>query len=220
MLNKIITTPKKWRTALYASVIGASLASPVANAGDTPFIGDIMMFAGTFCPVGWAAAEGQLINVSDNNALFSIYGTRYGGNGRTTFGLPDLRGRVVVGAGQSTGLTLRTLGEKGGEETFKVSGATLGNHSHAATTTSTFHASSSAGDSPMPSGQNLADDENDEIYLAYASAAPDVTMKSDAATSATTVSATGGGDIEIAQLQPFLVIQHCVALIGVYPTQS
>jgi microcystin-dependent protein len=84
-----------------------------------PTIGEITMFAGTFAPREWAYCDGQLLAVSQNMALFSVLGTNFGGNGQTTFGLPDLRGRVPVhaGSGAGPGLTLRTLGEKGGSQT-------------------------------------------------------------------------------------------------------
>ena len=81
-----------------------------------PFIGEIRMFGGNFAPRGWAFCEGQLLSVNQNDALFSLLGTIYGGDGRTTFGLPDMRGRVPVHMGQGPGLSDRRLGSKGGEE--------------------------------------------------------------------------------------------------------
>ena len=81
-----------------------------------PFVGEIRMFAGNFAPRGWAFCDGQLLNVSQNDALFSLYGTIYGGDGRTTFGLPDLRGRVPIHAGDGPGLSNRQLGSKEGQE--------------------------------------------------------------------------------------------------------
>ena len=85
------------------------------NAQDT-FIGEVKMFAGNFAPRGWAFCDGQLLSISSNTALFSLLGTTYGGDGRTTFGLPDLRGRVPIHAGNGPGLTPKRLGEKGGAE--------------------------------------------------------------------------------------------------------
>jgi microcystin-dependent protein len=89
---------------------------PSRNAAD-PFIGEIMLFAGNFAPRGWALCDGSLLSISQNTALFSLLGTMYGGDGRTTFGLPDLRGRVPLHSGQGPGLANRIQGEQGGVET-------------------------------------------------------------------------------------------------------
>ena len=91
-----------------------------ANAQD-PLIGEVKMFAGNFAPRGWAFCDGQLLAISQHSALFSLLGTTYGGDGRTTFALPDLRGRVPVHAGNGPGLTPRRLGEKGGSERIVLS---------------------------------------------------------------------------------------------------
>ena len=88
-----------------------------SDATSNPFIGAVVMFAGNFAPRGWALCDGQLLPINQNQALFSILGTTYGGDGRTTFGLPDLRGRVPLHAGQGPGLTNYKLGQKGGSET-------------------------------------------------------------------------------------------------------
>lgn len=88
---------------------------PSRNSAE-PFLGEISIFAGNFAPRGWALCDGQLLPISQNTALFSLLGTTYGGDGRTTFGLPDLRGRVPMHAGYGPGLTPRTLGQRGGVE--------------------------------------------------------------------------------------------------------
>ena len=95
-----------------------------------PFVGEIRMFAGNFAPRGWAYCDGQLLAVSQNDALFSLFGTIYGGDGRTTFGLPDLRGRFPIHAGQGPGLSNRRLGSKGGAETVTVTANQLPSHTH------------------------------------------------------------------------------------------
>ena len=87
-----------------------------------PFIGEIIMFGGNFAPRGWALCNGQLLAISSNPALFSILGTTYGGDGRTTFGLPDLRGRVPMSSGQGPGLTNRPLGQKSGDKKGEYDG--------------------------------------------------------------------------------------------------
>ena len=91
----------------------ASLQSQISSMEATPLIGEVRLFAGNFAPVGWMLCEGQLLLISENPALFSLLGITYGGNGTTTFTLPDLRGRVAMGAGNGSGLLARTLGEAG-----------------------------------------------------------------------------------------------------------
>ena len=100
-----------------AAIITATLAAPSAQAGPDEYLGEILTVGFNFCPRGTLEADGRLLPISQNTALFSLLGTMYGGDGRTTFALPDLRGRVVVGAGQGPGLTERRLGERGGVET-------------------------------------------------------------------------------------------------------
>lgn len=102
--------------ALAVLVGGIALSGGTASAQDC-YLGEVRMFAGNFSPRGWAAAEGQLLPISQNTALFSLLGTTYGGDGRTTFALPDLRGRAPVGVGQGPGLSNRPLGSKFGQET-------------------------------------------------------------------------------------------------------
>ena len=95
-----------------------------------PFVGEIRMFAGNFAPRSWALCDGQLLQVSQNDALFSLQGTIYGGDGRTTFGLPDLRGRIPIHQGTGPGLNQRRLGSKGGEERVTLTASQLGSHRH------------------------------------------------------------------------------------------
>src|ERR1700730_17276494 len=97
-----------------------------------PFIGEIRMFAGNFAPAGWAFCDGSLQAISQNDALFNVIGTTYGGDGQTTFALPDLRGRVPIHMGQGSGLSNRIIGENGGTETVTLTPATLAAHTHPA----------------------------------------------------------------------------------------
>ena len=127
--------------------VGTLVAKPdVAEAAYEPFIGEIMLFAGNFAPRNWALCNGQILSIAQNTALFSILGTTYGGNGQTTFALPDLRGRVPIHAGQGPGLTNRTLGENGGEEAHVLTSAEMPMHTHGAVVTS------SNGTSASPAG--------------------------------------------------------------------
>jgi microcystin-dependent protein len=115
-----------------------------------PFVGEIRMFAGNFAPRGWALCDGQLLAVSQNDALFSLLGTIYGGDGRTTFGLPDLRGRIPVHEGSGPGLTPRSLGQRGGSETVTLSESQLASHGHR------LRAVGARGTSGDPQGRLLA----------------------------------------------------------------
>src|SRR4051794_10683767 len=95
-----------------------------------PFIGEVIMFAGNFAPRGWALCQGQLLSIAQNTALFSILGTTYGGNGQTTFALPDLRGRVPLGQGQGPGLSSYVLGEVAGNENVTLISTQMPQHNH------------------------------------------------------------------------------------------
>src|SRR6478672_6336150 len=118
---------------------------------DQPFIGDIYIFAGDFAPRGWAFCDGQLLAIAQNQALFSILGTTYGGNGQTTFALPDLRGRAPIGQGQGPGLTPITLGEQAGTESVTVLSSQMPAHNH------TLNCDTNAASVGVPTGNLLAD---------------------------------------------------------------
>ncbi len=114
-----------YKSLCAAAALGSALAAtaPTAAAGPDEYIGEIITVGFNFCPRGTAQANGQLLPISQNQALFSLYGTYYGGDGRTTFALPDLRGRTMVGEGTGAGLSPRRQGERGGTETNKVAPA-------------------------------------------------------------------------------------------------
>lgn len=167
-----------------------------------PFVGEIRMFAGNFAPRGWAFCDGQLLAVSQNDALFSLLGTIYGGDGRTTFGLPDLRGRIPIHAGQGPGLSARRLGAKAGAENETLTVNQLPSHTH------TLHASADPTTTPNPQGNVLGEATADRIY----DATPDANMASSAITSI-------GGSRSHSNLQPYLCINYIIALFGIYPSK-
>ncbi len=181
-----------------------------------PFIGQIIMFGGTFAPRGWALAEGQLLPISSYSALFSILGTTFGGDGRTTFGLPDLRGRVPMGAGRGAGLSFYRLGQKGGVETVTLTTLQMPSHNHIASTTATLKATSDAGHSDAPTANILANDGGDRIYK---NIAPNVNM-SPAAISANTIVSNNGGSQPHTNIQPYQVVNFIIALQGTYPSRN
>ncbi|MDM7860902.1 tail fiber protein [Alteromonas sp. ASW11-36] len=210
---------KQWLAASLGIVFFCMGYAPKTYAGSDPLVGDIMLFGGNFCPRGWADANGALLAISSNNALFSLYGTTYGGDGRTTFALPDLRSRVPLGQGNGPGLTDRRLGSKSGSERLIITANNLGGHTHVATTASTLNASSLPGTTSDPSGNSLADDAGEIIY--NGSATPDTTMASNAATSSTVVSVSGNGSsTSPSGQQPYITMRYCVALFGVYPARN
>ena len=180
------------------------------------YLGEVRLFGMTWCPRSWTPADGQLLAISQYNALFSLYGTLYGGDGRTTFGLPDLRGRAPISQGSGPGLNPYSVGQKAGSESFTLTVDQMPSHNHTASTTATLNASSAGGDSPEPSGRVLADDGNDNIYSA---AQPDVTMSSAAISASTTVNNTGGNQA-VGHRGPILTMTWCVALQGIYPSRN
>lgn len=172
--------------------------------GSDPFVGEIMKFGGSFAPSGWATCEGQLIQISQNDALFSLLGTIYGGDGRTTFGLPDLRGRVPVHPGNGPGLTPISLGQKGGVENVTLTTNQLPQHSH------NLNVNSGGGNSEKPGGNFIA--SNSEGVKHYSSS---TTINANNGS----ISNFGGGQSHT-NMQPYLGIYYCIALYGIYPSRS
>ncbi|SIT13104.1 Microcystin-dependent protein [Roseivivax lentus] len=169
-----------------------------------PFVGQITMFAGNFAPRGWAFCDGQLIAVSQNDALFSLLGTIYGGDGRTTFALPDMRGRLPVHQGTGPGLSDRKIGAKGGQEYETLTIQEMATHSHS------FHANTATATSPNPQGNLLAEGAGVNFYN---TATPDQTMNPAAIASA-------GGSQSHINLMPSLCVNFIIALFGIYPSRS
>lgn len=172
-----------------------------------PFIGMIVGFGGNFAPRGWALCDGQLLPIAQNSALFSILGTTYGGDGRTTFGLPDLRGRAVVHAGNGPGLSPVSLGQKAGAETATLTVSNLPAHNH----TATLHGETATPTASNPNNKMLA---LAEIY-ADVIATEDRTF----APPSIQVQNTGGGQ-SFGIRSPFQAINVIIALQGVFPSRS
>lgn len=170
-----------------------------------PFIGEIKMFAGTFAPVGYAFCDGQLLPIAQNTALFSLIGTTYGGDGQTTFALPDLRGRAPIHEGQGSGLTSRQLGSGGGTENNTLTVNQMPAHSHSLVAVST------AGNQNSPTNNLLGD--TTAFDKEYSDASGNTTMNSSA------IGNTGGGQ-QVNNMQPYRVINYIIALQGVYPSQN
>ncbi len=168
-----------------------------------PFVGEIRMFAGNFAPRGWAYCDGQLLAVSQNDSLFSLLGTIYGGDGRTTFGLPDMRGRIPVHAGSGPGLSPRKLGAKGGTEKVTLTVNQLPSHTHP------MKASTTIADETAPQGNVTAQPSAAQLYF---ETAPTVNL-------ATTAVTNVGGSRSHTNLMPFLCVHFIIALFGIYPSR-
>ena len=169
-----------------------------------PFVAEIRIFPFNFAPRGWAFCDGQILSISQNTALFSLLGTTYGGDGKSNFALPNLQGSTPMGFGQGPGLTLRDLGETGGETTVSLLVSEIPAHTH------TANCNSGMGDQYAPPGNFWATDAggNNE----YAATANNV-MASNAV-------GIAGGSLPHNNLQPYLVLNFCIALQGVYPPRS
>lgn len=170
-----------------------------------PFVGEIRMFGGNFAPAGWAFCDGQLLAVSQNDALFSLIGTIYGGDGETTFGLPDLRGRVPLHAGNGPGLTPRPLGARGGAEEVTLTTAQLPSHDHGL-----MQFSSGPGQSNSPSGQAPANSPSVDLWIEDAQ-----TTNLDPAA----ISLSGGSQPHENRM-PFLCVNFIISLFGIYPSPT
>ncbi|GGE93947.1 phage tail protein [Hymenobacter cavernae] len=173
-----------------------------------PFIGEIRLFSLSFAPHGWAFCQGQTLLIAQNTALFSLLGTTYGGNGTSTFQLPDLRGRAVVGVGQGAGLSQYAPGEVAGAEAVTLDATQLPAHTHGVT--ATMPVSTSAGSTFNPASGYYASAGVEQ----YGAAANTATMASNLL-SGTTV--TAGGDQPHENRMPFLVLNYAIALGGVFP---
>ena len=168
-----------------------------------PFLGQITLFAGPYPPIHYMDCDGRLLSINDYSALYSLLGNRYGGDGRTTFALPDLRGRLPMHFGQGPGLTSRNLGDRTGGEVAALSPDMLPSHGHALKGSSNSDGSTEpTGRVPGVSARNL-----------YGSSAPDADMVADAIA----VEGEGGPHYN---LQPYCVLRFIIAVRGVYPSRS
>jgi microcystin-dependent protein len=201
--------------AVAAALTFTMIWSKPASASD-PFIAQIVMFGGNFAPRGWALCEGQLLPINQYQALFSLLGTTYGGDGRTTFALPDMRGRVAMHPGTGPGLSSYRLGQRGGTETNTLTIQNLPSHNHTATATATVMATNARGNADTPENKTWARKSRDKDYSTQA---PDVEMHADTVAVNVTINNTGG-NVPVNNIQPYVTVNHIIALIGFYPSRS
>lgn len=189
-----INFKKSLRAQALAGAMALSALTPThASASADPLVGELMLFGGNFCPRNWAEASGQLLAIAQNTTLFSLLGTTYGGDGRTTFGLPDLRGRSPIGYGNGPGLSTHRLGQKGGVETHRLTNTEMPSQSLQASvpTVSTRLPGSTAG---LVTGKNSG-------------------------TGSLAITSNGGNQAFSIQA-PYLAMRYCIALQGIYPSRN
>ncbi len=180
-------------------------------------LGEIRIFTGFYVPKGWAFCNGQILNIVENTALFSLLGTTYGGDGQRTFALPDLRGRVVVGAGQGSGLSAYNLGQTGGEATHTLLTSEMPAHLHGVTVQvnkAELRGSGSSASTRNPEGQLLASASTGNLYNSIPTAA--MTTQSGQATGSVSLNPSGGGTAHT-NIQPVQGVNFIIALQGIFP---
>lgn len=202
-----------------------------------PFIGEIKLWPGTFAPRGWAFCDGRLISIMDNQPLFAILNCNYGGDGRINFALPDLRGRVPMGAGRGPGLTNRILGARQGLEAVELTIAAMPEHKHNISTATqvdslnvTIKGYDGRPDTTSLAGNVLAQPASgtgarDNIYPAYSTQNPNQNMSSAMTEVSGDITVTAniennGGSSPHENIQPSLVLNYIIALNGIFPSRS
>lgn len=190
-------------STLSLTILAFTLFSTSAVKASEPFIGQIQFFPYNFTPRNWSFCNGQLLPISQHTALFSLIGTIYGGDGRTTVALPNMQGRSPVHAGRGPGLTSRRMGERGGTEQVTLTSLQIPAHNHS------LRATNNRGNQTNPGAHTLAKDGRDKTY---SNTAPNTLMHSSAITS------TGGGQAHN-NMPPFLAVNCNIALQGTYPSR-
>lgn len=178
---------------------------------DPSFVGSIFMTGANFAPYGWQLCQGQLLSIAENDVLYSLLGTTYGGDGVQTFGLPDLRGRVAINQGQGPALSNYVMGQISGSEQITMTIGTMPSHTHLVNVTST------AASTNMPSAS---------VYISGAALGVGGAALNVYSTNASTAQLAGGsigansGNVPFGIVQPVLAVNYIIALQGVYPTQN
>lgn len=167
-----------------------------------PYLGEIRLFGFSFAPTGWQFCEGQLLSISSNTALFSLLGTMYGGDGRVTFGLPDLRGRVAVAAGQGPGLPAYQQGEVGGNASVTLTASNVQGHGHGVVGSATASSKSPQGLSPAFTAAGSSYGSPDGTPMSAGMVVPN------------------GSNTPFSVMPPYLGLRYAIAVEGIYPPRS
>ncbi|MFZ2755064.1 MAG: tail fiber protein [Lysobacteraceae bacterium] len=174
----------------------------------TPYIGEIRMLGFGFTPIGWQACDGSLLPISEYSPLFTLIGTTYGGDGQTTFGVPDLRGRLPIHQGQGPGLSYYTIGQVAGTETVTVLPTQMPAHTHTAFATTNAATSLTPGNTLLPGAVS-----GDTFYATDLTGATAIAMSAQSTTQA-------GGSQPHDNTMPTLTVQYCIAVDGIFPSQA
>ncbi len=200
---------RTFAAGLAVGVSSLGIAAPAMAQGAEPLLGEIVYFGTNFCPRGYATAGGQTLSIAQNTALFSLLGTTYGGNGQTTFQLPDLRGRTAVHQGSGPGLTPFVLGQQAGSETVTLTSNNLPKHDHrGAIQTANVQANATT---PANNAFGISSNASFEDATPPEANLMDRTMVQ--------VLPTGGSQ-PISNLQPYIAITTCIALQGIFPSRN
>ena len=186
-----------------------------------PFVGEIRAFGFNFAPVGWAMCQGQLMQISQYSTLFALIGTTYGGDGRTTFGLPDLRGRAAIGQGMGPGLSPYHMGDRGGAEIVTLNTNQMPQHSHQMTDKSTQAAltcTAQEANATTPVNNSIAANVRGETLNRFSDQNPSETMKPGSIALSGNTEPTGGNQPH-ENRAPYLVINYCIAFQGIWPSR-
>ncbi len=197
-------------TSLAVSAGIAFIVAPAPSKACSvdPMLGSICLVGFNFCPRGFTEASGQLLSISQNSALFALFGTIYGGDGRTTFALPDLRGRMPIHAGTGPGLSTYSEGQRGGVENVTIGVSQMPAHNH----TAALRANSAGGTTEIPAGNLLANSRRSAIYNTTPG-------NVDLDPSSIAIGNTGSG-LPQENRQPYLTMRYCVAITGVFPSRN
>lgn len=193
-----------------------SFAPSTAKAGQDTFLGEMMLVPYNFCPRNYLEAAGQLLPISQNSALFSLMGTTYGGDGRTTFALPDLRGRVVMSLGTGPGLSTYREGQRGGQEQVTLNQTTMPAHNHAINSTAQLRAS----DGPLNAGTAADGALANQAAPHYSTRGTlDEIMEAGSVTVSSSALNTGG-NLPHENRPPYLIMRWCIATAGIFPSRN
>ena len=190
------------------------------------WIGQIIQGGWNFAPLGSATCSGQLLPIQQNTALFALLGTYYGGNGQTTFALPDLRGRVMIGTGQGLGLPNYDIGEVGGNFQISLTSQNLPTHAHTFTSTSTLQASTTKAQTQVPAANSMIAHAIDGSPSGTAQ--PDIYIPSGSSTNAVNLAGLNvagtigpaGGSLPFTSMNPFLAVTFIIMLQGIFPSRN
>jgi microcystin-dependent protein len=186
--------------------------------GSDPYIGQILYVGFNFAPVGWNFCDGSVLQITSNDALFALIGTTYGGDGQTTFALPDLQGRVPIHQGQSPGTSNYVIGQRAGAESVTLTTAQMPAHVHSLSFKAPIPGTSAIATSAVPAGHALASTGRN---LTYSSSAPNVSLGGSVTLSSSTgFTGNSGGSQPFSIMPPYLTVTCIISLFGVFPSQN